>query len=144
MSIWSTPTAMRSIKAVRTARWRIIGSSGQRFPISWARGKPSGITDRGADLDIQLLCFCQSAPQDAIGFFQGETHRSFPPLGTLMLRRRRDCSATRHRAPLPVRLNRAARAREESGCGPLSQLVLTRIGNAAGGYKIFMVVEDRI
>jgi hypothetical protein len=37
MSIWSTPTAMRSIKAVRTARWRIIGNSGQRFPISWAR-----------------------------------------------------------------------------------------------------------
>ena len=30
------------------------------------------------------------------------------------------------------------------GCGPLSRWVLTRIGNAAGGHKILMVVGDRI
>src|SRR6202022_227468 len=71
----------------------------------------AGIADRGADLDVQLLCFCQGAPKDAIGFFQGETHRLFPPPGTLMFPRRRDYSAARHRAPLPVRLNRAGRER---------------------------------
>jgi hypothetical protein len=67
-----------------------------------------------ADLDIQLLCFRQGAPQDAIGFFQGETLRLFPPPGTLVFPRRRDGSAARHRAPRPVRLNRAGRGREKN------------------------------
>jgi hypothetical protein len=32
MSIWSTPTSIRSIRAVRTARLRVTGNSGQLFP----------------------------------------------------------------------------------------------------------------
>src|SRR5580704_4843243 len=76
-----------------------------------AIGRPPGSQIAALIFDVQLLCFCQGATQDAIGFFQGETHRSFPPPGTLMFPRRRDYSAARHRAPLPVRLNRAGRER---------------------------------
>jgi hypothetical protein len=53
----------------------------------------AGIADRDADFDVQLLCFCQGAPKYAIGFFQIETHPSFPPLGALMLARKRDHNA---------------------------------------------------
>ena len=34
---------------------------------------------RGADFDVQLLCFCAATPQNAIGFFQAETHRFVSP-----------------------------------------------------------------
>src|SRR5271165_1895329 len=71
-----------------------IGACPYRVVHALKRNRPAaGIADRGADLDVQLLCFCQGAPKDAIGFFQGETHRSFPPPVTLMFARRRDYSA---------------------------------------------------
>ena len=70
-----------------------------------AIGRPPGSQIAALILMFSSCAFARMAPQDAIGFFQGETHRLFPPPGTLMFPRRRDYSAARHRAPLPVRLN---------------------------------------
>src|SRR5689334_20608351 len=44
------------------------------------RDEPSaGIDNRGADFDVELLCFCQSGFEHAIGFVECQGHR-FSPL----------------------------------------------------------------
>jgi len=44
-----------------------IGARPDRVVHALERNQPAaGIADRGADLDVQLLCFCQGAPKDAL------------------------------------------------------------------------------
>src|SRR6516165_3343086 len=79
---WSARAAIsplgRPNAAEATALPSGIGARPDRVVHALKRHQPAAsVADRGTDPDVQLLGFSQSAPKDAIGFFQGETHRLF-------------------------------------------------------------------